>query len=247
MKKFLLLTGASSGIGRQCAIQLSKDYNLILCARRENKLLETKYMCENSDKHLIFPCDLSDIENIENALINFIKEKEIVIDKFLHCAGTIGMQPLKVVTADFMLKCFKINLISAQLIVKVLISKKYNNRALNNIVFISSMNSIMGDKAFSVYAASKAGLDGLMRSLAVELAPRVRINSILPGLLNSGMASRLDGDTDLINKIEKGYLLGIGKPQNIAEVAEFLLSEKSSWITGQQIVVDGGRSINASS
>ena len=80
---FVLITGASSGIGRQCAIQLSEKYNLILCARREDKLLETKQMCKNSDNHLIFSYDLSDVENIETSLMGSLLIKKQVLKIWL--------------------------------------------------------------------------------------------------------------------------------------------------------------------
>ena len=243
---FVLITGASSGIGRQCAIQLSEKYNLILCARREDKLLETKQMCKNSDNHLIFSYDLSDVENIETSLINFIKENEIVIEKFLHCAGTIGMQPLKLVTADFILNCLKTNLISAELITKVLINKRHNQAMLNNVVFISSNISNMGAKAFSVYSASKAGLDGMMRSLAMELAPKVRVNSVLPGAIQTEMTKDIEQNEEVMQRFNQTYPMGLGQPKYIADAVEFLFSDKSNWITGQQFTVDGGRSVNIS-
>lgn len=243
---FVLITGASSGIGRECAIQLSKNYNLILCARRKDKLLETKQKCENIDNHLIFPYDLSDIENVESSLINFIKENEIVIEKFLHCAGTIGMQPLKLVTADFMLNCLSINLISAELITKILINKRHNQAKLNNVVLVSSNISNMGAKAFSTYSASKAGLDGMMRSLAMELAPKVRVNSVLPGAIQTEMTKNIEQNEEVMQRFVQTYPLGMGQTKYIADAVEFLFSEKSTWITGQQITVDGGRSVNIS-
>ena len=243
---FILITGASSGIGRQCSIQLSEKYNLILCARREDKLLETRDMCKNPNNHLIFPCDLSDVENIETTLINFIKDANIVIEKFLHCAGTIGMQPVKLVTTDFMLNCLKINLVSAELITKILINKRYNQGMLNNVVFISSNISNMGAKAFSVYSASKAGLDGMMRSLAMELAPKVRVNSILPGGIQTEMTKRIEENEDVMKRLVQTYPMGMGQAKYIADAVEFLFSEKSSWITGQQLTVDGGRAVNIS-
>lgn len=180
-KIYLLITGASSGIGRECAIKLSEEYNLVLCARNIKELEKTKMLCHNSDNHLLFPYDLSDIDFLEERLSNFIKENNILIDKFLHSAGTMGMMSLKLVTPEFMINCLKINLISAEFIIKTLASKKFNQKSLNNVVFISSNISTRGAKAFSVYSASKAGLDGLMRSLALELAPKTRINSVLPG------------------------------------------------------------------
>lgn len=243
-REFVLITGASSGIGRQTAIQLSKDYNLILCARNMERLQETKQLCETPEEHLIFQCDLSSVENLEECLIKFIAENNITISKFVHCAGALQMQPIKTVDLTTIQSEFNTNLISAALIVKTLINKRKNQAALNNVVFISSNISNRGAKAFGVYSATKSGLDGLMRSLSIELAPKVRVNSVLPGGIQTEMTKAIFEQ----NGTSKEYLypLGYGKPHYIADAVEFLLSNKAEWITGQQIVVDGGRTIDIS-
>ena len=104
----------------------------------------------------------------------------------------------------------------------------------------------MGAKAFNVYSASKAALDALMRSLAVELAPNVRLNSVLPGAIQTRMTDHIFKDAELLNRMTKDYPLGVGYPSDIFEMVRFLISDESRWITGQQFVVDGGRSINIS-
>ena len=136
------------------------------------------------------------------------------------------------------------NVISAALIAKVLVQKKINASALESIVFVSSNISNYGAKAFSVYAASKGALDSLMRCLAVELAPRVRVNSVLPGAIQTGMTKNMFENTEVIDRMVKTYPLGFGKVEDIPPMIEFLLSEGSRWITGQQITIDGGRTIN---
>ncbi len=240
-KEYLFLTGASSGIGRQCAIQLSQYYNLVLCARRIEKLKETKSLCQNPDNHLIFECDLSEISSLEEKLNNFLINNDIVIDKFLHCAGTLNLIGAKGFDLDICQRIYNTNVFSAMMIVKVLL-KKNNKKALKNIVFISSLNSIKADKGNSLYTSSKAALDGYMRSMAKELAPKIRVNSILPGaIIDTAICAATT--QEFINEIEKEYPLGFGKVQDIANAAEFLFSDKSSWITGQKISVDGGASI----
>lgn len=241
--EYILITGASSGIGRQCAIQLSQNYNLILCARREDKLKETKSLCQNPNKHLIFCCDLSDIKNIENNLIEFIKKNQISINKFLHCAGVRGIGLLKGYNVEFIENCFSINLFSSMLITKILASKRYNNKGLNNIVLISSLNTLKASKGTAVYSASKSGLDAFTRGMSVELAPNVRVNSILPGLMPSEMTKQIYNGESQIEEITSNYPIGSGDYEDIANMVEFLFSDKAKWITGQQISVDGGASI----
>jgi NAD(P)-dependent dehydrogenase (short-subunit alcohol dehydrogenase family) len=245
-KKYLFLTGASSGIGRQIAVGLSSEYNLVLCARNGEKLLETKSLCSNQSNHQIFKFDLSEVESMEKSLPDFIKLNDIEITHFVHSAGFMKMIPLKMVSISNINQIFATNVISAVLTVKILTSKKHNNSALQNVVFISSNISNFGSKAFSIYSASKAALDSAMRSLAIELAPKVRINSVLPGAIKTGMTKDVFENQEVITRMLSTYPLGEGKPEDICSAVEFLLSEKSRWITGQQIVVDGGRTINIS-
>lgn len=243
---FILVTGASSGIGRSIAIELSKNNNVIINGRDQKKLDATKSLCCSQNKLLIFPYDLSDINNLESALIKFILENDITISKFVHSAGIMEMLPVKMISAAAINSCFNINLISPLLIIKTLNHRKHNQNALENVVFISSNISNMGAKAFSIYGASKSGADGLMRNLAIELAPKVRVNSVLPGAIETEMTKDIFSNQEKIKQIEATYPLGIGKTQDIADAVEFLLSEKARWITGQQLTVDGGRSINIS-
>lgn len=113
-------------------------------------------------------------------------------------------------------------------------------------MYISSNLSNYGAKAMAAYGASKGGLDNMMKCLAVEMAPKVRLNSILPGAIHTPMTESIFADSNVVDRMNQNYPLGIGQASHIADVAKFLLSDQSSWITGQQIVVDGGRTINVS-
>lgn len=243
-KDYVLITGASSGIGREAAVLLSHHYNLIINGRNDERLNETLMLCENSNNHLIWLYDLGEISNIEGELSKFMMEKGIYITHFVHSAGYMKAVPLKMVSVDNMHQVFNTNIISAALIVKVLTKKKINGNFLKSVVFISSNISNFGAKAFSIYAASKSGLDGLMRCLAVELAPNVRVNSVLPGGVRTAMTEHMYQDNELIERMATSYPLGLGNTKDIASAVAFLLSEESRWITGQQLTVDGGRTIN---
>lgn len=241
---YILITGASSGIGRCLAINVSSRYDLILHGRHEERLRETKALCSSQHEQLIFKYDLEKVEDIESALFRFIKDQGIEIAHFVHCAGFLQMLPFKMVTVKMINKTLATNMISAALISKVLVQKKMNNSALKSIVFVSSNISNYGAKAFSVYAASKGALDSLMRCLAVELAPAVRVNSVLPGAIRTGMTAGIFENRDVIDRMISTYPLGFGRPEDMFSIIEFLVSDKSQWITGQQITVDGGRTIN---
>lgn len=242
-KRYILVTGSSSGIGEHVATILSAQYNIVLCGRDKERLQRTKDKCA-SGNHLIWQFDLVNTSEIENSLSEFICQSGIEIQKFVHCAGVVRYVPAKTFSVESFGESFNTNVISAALIVKTLLSKKNNNKALDNVVFISSNISNFGAKAHAVYSASKSALDGLMRSLAVELAPKIRVNSVLPGGIRTPATEKLYQDDELICRMEASYPLGLGETDDIAKAVKFLLSDESRWITGQQLTVDGGRTIN---
>lgn len=242
-KEFVLITGASSGIGAKIALQLSDKYNIILNGRDSKRLEDVRCKCAVGD-HLIWQYDLKNVNDIETRLSNFISENKKDVVYFVHCAGMMKNLPVKMFTVDVFSDTLKTNVIAAAMITKVLSGKKSNNKALKSVVFISSNISNFGAKAHSMYGSSKAALDGLMRSLAMELAPSVRVNSVLPGGIKTPLTSHIYEDEELVNRMASSYPLGLGNTSDIADAVEFLLSDKSRWITGQQITVDGGRTIN---
>jgi NAD(P)-dependent dehydrogenase (short-subunit alcohol dehydrogenase family) len=243
-KRFVFITGASFGIGRAIAINLSADYNIVLSGRNLERLHETKVGCSTINEQLIFPFDLSKVGEIEKAFSEFIAENSIEISSYVHCAGFMKMIPLKMMNLDVINNTLATNFISATLISKVLTQWKVNGNALKSIVFISSNISNFGAKAFSIYAASKGALDSMMRCLAVELAPKVRVNSVLPGAILTPMTESIFENKEASERMISTYPLGLGNPDDIYQMVSFLLSDKSRWITGQQFTVDGGRTIN---
>jgi len=244
IKDFVFIAGASSGIGRCIAINLSSDYNLILHGRDEERLQKTRQMCCADNKQLIFKYDLVKVDELEHTFSTFLTEQKIEITHYVHCAGFMKMVPLKMVNLEIIESTFATNVISASLLTKVLMQRKANNAALKSIVFISSNISNFGAKAFSIYAASKAALDSLMRCLAIELAPKVRVNSILPGSIHTDMTNDIFMNKEVIDRMLLSYPLGAGNPEDVSNMVQFLISDKARWITGQQFTVDGGRTIN---
>lgn len=243
-RPYILITGASSGVGRATAILLSDKYNLVIHGRNQNRLLETKSMCSSNSDIKLWQFDFSFVDGIETSLQELLLRENIMVYSFIHSAGTVVTLPLRALSTDKIQYAMNTNFLSASIISRLLAQKKYNGTELKNIVFISSNISNRGAKAFAAYAASKGALDAFMRCLAVELAPRVRVNSILPGSMLTEMTSQIFQDQELIDKMENSYPLGLGKPQDIAPVIRFLISDNARWITGQQITADGGRVIN---
>ena len=241
---YVLVTGSSSGIGQDIAISLSKEYDIIIHGRDIPRLEETKQKCSTDHDVKIWQYDLSDVQNIESNLSAFIKENDLEVAKFVHCAGYCKNLPLKMVNLDLLTTTFNINVFAGILITKVLDSLKVNKKNLNSIVYISSNISGFGAKAHTAYGSSKMAVDGMMKSLAIELAPRVRVNTVLPGAVRTMMTEHIYEDKELINRMAETYPLGLGNTHDIYNAVSFLLSDNARWITGQQITVDGGRTSN---
>lgn len=244
MRETILITGASSGMGQEMAVRFSEQYDLIISGRDADRLEHTKKMCHSSGMHTIWQYDLGRIDGVEESLTQFLMDNNLVINYFVHSAGFMKTVPIKMFTVELFQSSFNINVIAAAMIAKVLTKKKINKGALKSIVIISSNISGFGAKAFSAYAASKSASDGLMHCLAVELAPVVRVNSVLPGGVRTAMTEHMYQDEELIRRMAAAYPLGLGESNDVFKAVQFLLSPDARWITGQQLTVDGGRTIN---
>ncbi|PAF48864.1 hypothetical protein BKH41_04340 [Helicobacter sp. 12S02232-10] len=235
MKSFALLTGGNSGIGKSIAEELSKTHKIIFISRNPAKTIEVIQTLPNPDGHKILECDLKNLKKIECIMQEI--SKDLKIEVFIHSAGVSYISYAKNFSLSEMSDCANINLYSAMMIIKYLLKKSFKS-CLKNIIFISSTFSKKGEIANSFYASTKGGLDSYMKSLSVELAPNIRVNSILPGgIFETGMTKKLFTDEQK-QEILKKYPLGEGKCEEIAQGVRFLLQNK--WISGQQIIIDGG-------
>ncbi|MBN1639332.1 MAG: SDR family oxidoreductase [Ignavibacteriales bacterium] len=238
--KLILVTGASSGIGRETAIHLSKlGAKVVLVARNEEKLKETLRFCDgNENRYYCF--DLTEIVGIEN-LINKIVLENNGLDGLAYCAGVSTNRPLAMYKFDRVHEVMLINFYAFFELIRI-ISKKGNYNPGLSIVGLSSIASIKGNAAQTAYAASKAAMDGSMRCLAKELSgKKIRVNTILPSMINTEMYrsySRKSGVGE--ETILKRQYLGIGETTDVANAVAFLLSDASAFVTGTQLPVDGG-------
>ena len=240
--EYTLITGASSGIGEALAISLSKKSNLLLVGRNSEKLEKVRLKCYNSDNHKLFICDLSsERTRLFQQLTALLIRENITIQNMIYSAGITKILPIKNISVMNIDEIFTVNLFSAIEILKTLL-KKDNKKSLKNVIFISSLWSIRGEVGNSIYAASKGALNALTFSLAKELAPTIRVNSILPGAVKTPMTEMLL-ESEIGQRQLKDYPLGLGECSDITDYVEFLLSEKARWITGQLIKIDGGRSV----
>lgn len=239
---YTLITGATSGIGQTLAQRLSSTSNVLLLGRNEQKLDDTMALLDISHHHLSIVCDLnSERSTACSKLTEFLLENDIQVNHFVHCAGITRIMPLKSFLPKYVDEIFNVNIFSAIELLRCLL-RKANKQTLTNIVFISAMTSQKGEPFNSMYASSKGALNALTYSLAKELAPKVRVNAVLPGVVDTPMAHDfLCSEMGIQQK--KDYPLGIGSIDDIVDSIEFLLSDKSKWITGTTMNVDGGRSV----
>jgi NAD(P)-dependent dehydrogenase (short-subunit alcohol dehydrogenase family) len=243
---YTLVTGASSGIGRAVAERLARSRRLILHGRDLARLEAVRAACASPDSHLLWVHDFRDAAQSAPVLAAFLARHGSTVGGFVHCAGAVHVLPARSAQVEAVLESLNVNYVAAQQIVATLLRKRVNQGALRTVVVISSIWGQYGARGHSLYCAAKAALDGMVRALAVELAPDVRINSVLPGAVRTPMAEDAFADPEIAENLRRSYPLGAGQPTDVAAAVEFLMSEDARWITGQQLVVDGGRTVNMS-
>lgn len=239
--KNILITGASSGLGRELAIELDKlGSNLVLTGRNELELQKTSNLL-SKDSHKCYSFDLSKTNELDQ-LIEKVFDNDLKFDGFVHCAGIHTFLPLNFTKLNDIEEAFNVNVISPLLLIKSF-AKKNNFNPQASIVLISSVMGMRGSSSLSVYSSSKSAQIGLAKSLAVELSRKqIKVNSISASMLTSKILDKVKSKTsaDAYDEIEKKHLLGLGKYEDIIPSILFLLSDKTQWITGSNMVVDGG-------
>ena len=239
--KKVLITGASSGIGKATAILVSNlGAGLIICGRNEERLSNTFSELNYNQLNTQFIGDLENEVELDNLVSKIDK-----IDGIVLSAGVMFRKPFKFLTNSNINNVMKINFFSPIMLCQKLIKEKKLNKN-GSIVFISSIaGNTVGDKGIGAYAASKGSLNAICKVLALEIAPqKIRANCINPGMVWTPMNLEAADITESeLKENEKSYPLGYGSPEDVAYCASFLLSDASKWITGSSIVIDGGFSI----
>jgi NAD(P)-dependent dehydrogenase (short-subunit alcohol dehydrogenase family) len=235
-----LITGAASGFGRSLAEKLSPSHRLVL-ADIDAEKLEAARSSGMTPRPLLWARDLSRPEGVGAELASLLEKENICIEHFIHSAGIFGLQFARAHDMAFVERIFNVNLFSAIEIIRTLAQKRANHGALRSITIISSVGTRVGAAGQYVYAASKGAVNGLCLALAVELAPAVRVNAVLPSIIETGMNSAEFSQPEFVASMKAMHPLGLGRPDDVADAVEFLVSDRARWITGQELVVDGGR------
>jgi len=240
--KTILVTGASSGIGQATAIACSNmGARVVAAARNEERLQATlSQLNANVADHMMLLADLTSAEELEQ-LVKSLPQ----LDGAVLCAGNSVTLPLQFGSRDKFDEMFDVNFFAPVELLRLMYKKKVLQKGAS-VVLIASIG---GTHSFmpgnGVYGASKAALNSIMKYAAQEFSPRkIRVNSICPGMVDTPLIHRGTITEEQLAEDAKRYPLGrYGRPDDIAKGALFLLSDASSWLTGQDLVIDGGFSI----
>lgn len=240
--KYVVVTGATSGIGRAICLELNRLNARLVIAGRDMEKLNALYTELENEAHQILCLDLNSHEDISGQ-IRGISKRVGRLYGLCHSAGIVETRPLTSMNAERLNSILDVNLIAGIDFAKAVSKRDVMEEEGGSILFISSIYALIGMAGEIGYSASKGALISAARAMAIELARRrIRVNTLSPGLVRTAMTesafslmSRKRWD-DLVD----AHPLGAGTPEDVARAAVFLLSPQSSWITGTNLVIDGG-------
>lgn len=225
MKKNILLIGGSHGIGRSIAQQLHKTHTIFIASRSQEGLEDIQ--CQ----HIPFDASKDSLD------LSVLPEE---LHAFVYCPGSINLKPFKMMDLEIFEEDMQVNFLGLVKVVKEIMPKMAQN---SSMVFFSTVAVDKGMPFHTSVAAAKGAIEGFAKSLAAEYAPKLRVNVIAPSLVDTPLASKLlNNERKIENMADRHPLKRVGQAEDIAHMAVFLFSEKSSWITGQVVGVDGGMS-----
>ncbi|MDD4437252.1 MAG: SDR family NAD(P)-dependent oxidoreductase [Tissierellia bacterium] len=242
--KTILVTGASSGLGQSIAVESSKmGATVIITARNSDRLRQTYEMLEG-DSHQKIIADLANLDDI-----NSLVEQCPPLDGLVNCAGIAKLTLIQFINKANVEEIFNINTFAPIVLTSLLVKKKRIKRG-GSIVFISAVSGVyMSSVGESLYSATKGALNGFVKGIALDLAPKnIRVNSITPGLVPTNIlneAKTMFSEDEIFERRKKQYPLGrFGNPDDIAFGTIYLLSDASKWVTGSALLIDGGLTLN---
>jgi NAD(P)-dependent dehydrogenase (short-subunit alcohol dehydrogenase family) len=236
-----MITGASSGIGRAAALAISsKGARVVLTGRSEERLIETAAMLAGSG-HGVRAAEIGDADSAFD-LMKAVANEYGPLDGVFHAAGEYMVLPIKVTKQRHLDQLFGASVFGGYGIARAAAQKALFNDG-GSVIIMGSVSSERGHVGLGAYSGAKAAVQGLVRTLALELAPRrIRVNSIIASTIETEMHLRTiaNAPKELVDLNESRHPLGFGTPADISNALLFLLSSASSWVTGTAVTVDGG-------
>ena len=236
------ITGAGSGIGRVIALKCAEyGARLLLLDKNRDGLAKTSELI-NQPSCIMETIDLTKFEEIESAIQEAVSQLGS-FNGLCHCAGIEYTLPIQSMTPQHYLDLFAINTIAGFELGRVIAKKKYRKETEMSFVYIASIMGVVGRPGLTGYSASKGAIISGVRSMALELASKnIRVNSVSPGTIMTEMIRKMLDNLEPEQREKRlgDFPLGIGKPEDVADLVVFLLSERSRWITGSNIIIDGG-------
>lgn len=243
--KTILVTGASSGIGKAIALECSKlGAAVVINGRNGERLKATFNELDTSfgQTHQMIVADLVTEEGVD-----LLISQKIAFDGVSSNAGIVtGNKPIKFIEQDDLLNVINTNTVSHIILAKMLFKKKLLNKDASYVFTASIGGTVSHGPGNAIYGVSKSAIDSFMKYAAIEFSTRgIRCNSVCPGMIETPMIN-LDAltDEDKAKDAEKYLLKRYGKSEEVAHLHAFLLSDASSYITGDSIVIDGGYTVN---
>jgi NAD(P)-dependent dehydrogenase (short-subunit alcohol dehydrogenase family) len=240
----VVVTGASQGLGRACAEALSAHgARVVLVGRREAALAEARAGL-SGEGHSTLVLDLNQLDRIGPAIAE-LRERAGLLYGLCHAAGVTATHPVSVTSPEIVRAMMTVNVQAALEIARALVRREVMDPSGGSVLFLSSIYATVGVAGQTAYSASKGALNAAARAMATELARRrVRVNTLSPGLVRTPMTDNALGmlSQEQVAEIERRHPLGPGAPSDVAGAAVFLLAPATTWITGIDLVVDGGYS-----
>ena len=236
--KTILVTGASSGIGRACAIECSKQgARCVISARNEERLQETFSDLEGQN-HEAFIADLCE----EESLLRLFDQLP-ALDGLVLCQGIVKTVPVKHINEDEIQDIFNTNILSDIRLCSALLKKK-KIRSGASVVMISSVSTFSVKVGNSLYSATKGAMNSFAKAMALELAPKkIRVNCIQPGFVRTNILENHGLADDALKWYAERHPLGLGTPTDVANACIYLLSDAARWVTGSIFTIDGGNTL----